>query len=158
MQYNVAKTRETMDSILNHEDTQEYSLLLLQEHCRTYNQTIPLLHHAWTAIEPTHHTERLPRAAIYMNNEKISTDSIEQILAIPHEDILAISLPYRWTLPRRLLVLFCVKRLGLPAPQRRGSSHSGEGKTVFRIRPWPNVRPAGPWMDIQEMSIQRVLE
>jgi hypothetical protein len=25
---------------------------------------------------------------------------------------------------------------------------------VFRIGPWSNVRPAGPWTDIQEMSIQ----
>jgi hypothetical protein len=60
MQYNVAKTREIMDSILNNEDTQEYALLLLQEPCRTYKQTIPLLHHAWTAIEPTHRTNNPP--------------------------------------------------------------------------------------------------
>jgi hypothetical protein len=26
--------------------------------------------------------------------------------------------------------------------------------SVFRIGPWSNVRPAGPWTDIQEMSIQ----
>src|SRR5579859_3045551 len=41
MQYNVAKQREVMDSILNDSETQKYSLLLLQEPCRTYNQKQP---------------------------------------------------------------------------------------------------------------------
>ena len=44
MQYNVAKKREIMDSILNDKQSQEYALLLLQELCRTYKQNIPLLH------------------------------------------------------------------------------------------------------------------
>jgi endonuclease/exonuclease/phosphatase family metal-dependent hydrolase len=92
MQCNIGKTREVMDSILNHEDTQDYAIFLLQEHCRTYKQNIPLLHHAWTALEPTHHTGKPPRAAIYTNNEKIDPHTIKQI-PMPHEDILAISLP-----------------------------------------------------------------
>ena len=92
MQYNVAKKREVMDSILNDKDTQKYSLFLLQEPCRTYKQKIPLLHQSWTAIEPTHLTETPPRVAIYFNNKKISPSSIEQI-AIPHPDIIAVSLP-----------------------------------------------------------------
>jgi Reverse transcriptase (RNA-dependent DNA polymerase)/Endonuclease-reverse transcriptase len=92
MQYNVGKIREIMDSILNHEDTENYSILMLQEHCRTYNQDMSLLHGAWTAYEPTHRTDKPPRAAIYVNNGKMDNDAIEQI-PIPHEDILAISLP-----------------------------------------------------------------
>jgi endonuclease/exonuclease/phosphatase family metal-dependent hydrolase len=104
MQYNVAKTREIMDSILNTEDTQDYALLLLQEPCRNYKQTIPLLHHAWTAIEPTHLTENPPRAAIYVNNGKIPIDSIE-ILPIPHEDITAISLPAEHPFHKRTLIV-----------------------------------------------------
>src|SRR5579859_2583021 len=41
---------------------------------------------------------------------------------------------YHWTLLRRGLrakgpsIILCVKKWSLPAPQRRGSSHSGEGK------------------------------
>src|SRR5579859_4425373 len=66
MQYNVAKRREVMESILNDKGTQEYSLLLMQEHCHTYKQKTPLLHQSWTAIEPTLVTERPPRAAIYV--------------------------------------------------------------------------------------------
>src|SRR5579859_3304307 len=79
MQYNVAKRREVMDSILNDKETHEYSLLLLQEPCRTYNQKTPLLHQSWTAIEPTHLMERPPRAAIYANNKKMPPAAFEQI-------------------------------------------------------------------------------
>src|SRR5579859_7415596 len=64
LQYNVAKKREIMDSILNDKQSQEDALLLLQEPCRTYKQNIPLLHQSWTAIEPTQLTDN-PRAAIY---------------------------------------------------------------------------------------------
>jgi len=92
MQYNVGKTREVMDSILNHDDTRDYAILLLQEYSRTYKQNLPLLHGAWTAYEPTYQTETPPRAAIYINNSEIDIDKIEQ-LPIPHEDILAISIP-----------------------------------------------------------------
>jgi ribonuclease HI len=91
MQYNVAKRREVMDSILNDKETQEYTLLLLQEPCRTYNQKTPLLHQSWTAIEPTHLTERPPRAAIYANNKKMAPAAFEQI-PVPHSDIVAIAI------------------------------------------------------------------
>src|SRR5579859_1214810 len=92
LQYNVAKKREIMDSILNDEDTKGHALLLLQEPCRAYKQKSLLLHHSWTALEPTHPMEnRPPRAAIYFNNNKIPPASIEQI-PIPHPDILAISI------------------------------------------------------------------
>jgi hypothetical protein len=43
-------------------------------------------------------------------------------------------LAYHWTEQRRGLrgevpsIILCVKKWNLPAPQRRGSSHSGEGK------------------------------
>ena len=70
MQYNIAKKREVMDSLLNDKDTQQYTLLLIQELCRTHKNKIPLLHHSWTALEPTHHSETLPRAAIYVNNKR----------------------------------------------------------------------------------------
>jgi ribonuclease HI/endonuclease/exonuclease/phosphatase family metal-dependent hydrolase len=92
MQYNVAKTLHVMDSILNDDKTKDYDILLLQEPCRNYNQTTPLLHPAWTAIEPTHLTDNPPRAAIYLNRNKRLTSTVEQI-PIPHEDILAISIP-----------------------------------------------------------------
>jgi endonuclease/exonuclease/phosphatase (EEP) superfamily protein YafD len=91
MQYNVAKRREVMDSILNDKEIQEYSLLLLQEHCHTYKQKTPLLHQSWTAIEPTLITERPARAAIYVNNKKIPPAAFEQI-PILHRDITAIAI------------------------------------------------------------------
>src|SRR5579859_2563441 len=64
LQYNLAKKREMRDSILNDKQSQEYTLLLLQEPCRIYKQNIPLLHQSWTAIEPMQLTNN-PRAAIY---------------------------------------------------------------------------------------------
>jgi hypothetical protein len=91
MQYNVAKRREVMDSILNDQETQEYTLLLLLEPCCTYNQKKPLLHQSWTAIEPTHLMERPPHAAIYANNKKMPPATFEQI-HIPHSDIIAIAI------------------------------------------------------------------
>src|SRR5579859_2528390 len=51
MQYNVAKRREVMDSILNDKSTKDYSLLMVQEHYHYKNN--PLLHQSWTLIEPT---------------------------------------------------------------------------------------------------------
>ena len=120
LQYNVAKKREIMDSILNDKDTQEYALLLLQEPCRTYKQTIPLLHHSWTALEPTHLTENPPRAAIYVNNKKIPPTSIEQI-SIPHPDVLAISLPTQppFHNPTLIIIVFNDHRTHSPTEQLR---------------------------------------
>jgi hypothetical protein len=76
-----------MDSVLNDKETQEYSLLLLQEHYHTYEQKIPLLHQLWTgsAIESTLIT-RPSRATIYVNNKKIPPAAFEQI-PIPHRDV-----------------------------------------------------------------------
>ena len=91
MQYNVAKRREVMDSILNDNETQDYSLLLLQEHCRAYKQKTPLLHQSWTAIEPTFTSGKPPRAAIYVNNKKLPPAMLEQI-PISHGDITAIAI------------------------------------------------------------------
>jgi len=105
LQYNVAKKREVMDSILNDKNTQEYALLLLQEPCRTYRQNLPVLYHAWTALEPTYLTENHPpRAAIYFNNSILSSASIQQI-PIPHPDIVAISLAARPPFYKPTLIL-----------------------------------------------------
>jgi len=91
MQYNIAKRREVMDSILNDKETQEYSLLLLQEHCHAYKQKTPLFHQSWTAIESTLITEMPSRAAIYANNKKIPPAAFNQI-PIPHRDVTAMAI------------------------------------------------------------------
>src|SRR5579859_625440 len=91
MQYNVAKRREVMDSILNDESTEEYALLLLQEHCYAHKQNTPQLHQSWTAIESTMVDERPSRTSIYINNNKITPATFEQIF-IPYKDITAISI------------------------------------------------------------------
>ena len=64
--------RKKARSILNGKDTQEYALLLLQEHCQTYKQKYPLLHQSWTAIDSTFITERPSRTAIYLTTGKYS--------------------------------------------------------------------------------------
>ena len=92
LQYNKAKRREIMDSIFNDRETQDHAILLLQEPCRTYKQTMPLLHQSWMAFEPTHPAETQPRTTIYINNKKIPPATVEQI-PIPHSDVTAIALP-----------------------------------------------------------------
>ena len=104
MQYNVAKRREVMDSILNDKDTQEYALLLLQEHCQTYKQKYPLLHQSWTAIDSTLITEHPSRTAIYVNNRKIPPAAFEQI-AIPHRDVTAIAIAPQPPLLKPILIV-----------------------------------------------------
>jgi hypothetical protein len=59
---------------------------------------------------------RIPTATSYPNNHGSATET------------------YHWTLLRRGLrakgpsIILCAKKWSLPAPQRRGSPHSGEGK------------------------------
>jgi hypothetical protein len=51
-----------------------------------------------------------------------------------HRKSIIVECAYHWTLLRRPLcrevpsIILCVKKWNLPAPQRRGSSHSGEGQ------------------------------
>jgi len=89
MQYNVAKKREVMDSILNDITTKDYTLLMIQEHYH-YRKN-PLLHQSWTLIEPTLIRGTPPRTAIYVNNKRLPPASFEQI-AISNGDIIAISI------------------------------------------------------------------
>ena len=66
LQNNLHRSRERTDSILNHPDTMNYSVLLLQEQQWTeFTGTSPI-HQAWTLFEPTLKDTR-PRAAIYVN-------------------------------------------------------------------------------------------
>jgi len=58
LQYNVAKSREITDSVLNDKLTSQYTVLLLQEqYWSSYQKSSPL-HQSWTLIEPTTTGER----------------------------------------------------------------------------------------------------
>src|SRR5271154_6898990 len=74
---------------------------------------------------------------------------------------------YHWTFLRRGLrtkvpsIILCVKKWNLPAPQRRGSSHSGEGKNGrFRLikteRKGYKKIPLVEFQDIYKTDLQTV--
>src|SRR5579859_3336869 len=91
LQYNIAKSREITDSVLNDKSTSQYTVLLLQEQYWSSYQKSSLLHQSWTLIEPTTTGERPPRTAIYINNKALTSGAFHQ-LNIPNSDITAISI------------------------------------------------------------------
>ena len=93
LQYNVAKSREITDSILNDKSTSQYTVLLLQEQYWSPYQKSSLLHQSWTLIEPITTGEHPPRTAIYINNKALTSEAFHQ-LNIPNSDITAISITH----------------------------------------------------------------
>src|SRR5579859_3338878 len=91
LQYNIAKSREITDSVLNDKSTSQYTVLLLQEqYWSSYQNSFPL-HQSWTLIEPTTTGECPPRTAICINNKALTSGAFHQ-LNIPNNDIAAISI------------------------------------------------------------------
>src|SRR5579859_3970366 len=93
LHYNVAKSREITDSILNDKSTSQYTVLLLQEQYWSSYQKSSLLHQSWTLIEPTTTGECPLRTAIYINNKALTSGSFHQ-LNIPNSHITAISITH----------------------------------------------------------------
>ena len=102
LQYNVSRSREIIDSILNDREVENYTILLLQEPYWSPHQSSSPLHQSWTLIEPPI-TDRTPRTAIYINNAALPSSTFKQ-LPIPHRDITAISISHTNTPKPTLLI------------------------------------------------------
>ena len=91
LQNNLHKSQPRTHSILNHPDTKQYAILLLQEQYWSSYTNSSLRHHSWTLYESTTTNNERPRAAIYTNNDLISAAQITQI-NIPLSDVTAIEI------------------------------------------------------------------
>ena len=90
LQYNLNKNQRITESVLNHPDSQRYTILMLQEQYWSEYTQSPT-HHSWTLIEPTHKEDKPPRIVIYINNKILPATDYESI-HIPLSDITAIKI------------------------------------------------------------------
>lgn len=91
LQNNLHKSQPRTQSVLNHPDTKQYAIILLQEqYWSLYTKSSPR-HHSWTLYEPTTSNNEQPRAAIYTNNDLLSAAQVTQI-NIPLNDVVAIEI------------------------------------------------------------------
>ena len=90
LQYNLARGRETTDSVLNDPAIKQFTILMLQEQYWSDFLDSSLLHQSQTLLEPTIKTEQAPRSAIYINNA-LSSAAFSQV-HIPLPDITAMAI------------------------------------------------------------------
>src|SRR6266480_3020601 len=79
LQNNLHKSQARTHSILNHPDTNQYAILLLQEQYWSSYTKSSLRHPSWTLYEPTTLNNEQPRSAIYVNNNLLSAAQITHI-------------------------------------------------------------------------------
>src|SRR5436305_1523717 len=91
LQYNLHRSREITDSVLNHPDSEQFAIIATQEQHNNLNTGTPLTHQSWTLIQPTTQSETPPRTAIYINKRHISQARVTQI-QIPILDVTAVSI------------------------------------------------------------------
>ena len=91
LQYNLAKGRETTDSVLNDDSIKQFTILLLQEQYWSNFLDSSLLHQSWTLLEPTIRTDQTPRSAIYINNNALPSAAFTQV-RIPFHDVTAVAI------------------------------------------------------------------
>ena len=96
---------ERTHSILNDEDTKQYSVLMLQEqHWSTFTKSSPT-HTSWTLIEPAVLDNLQPRAVIYTNNKLIPPSQVTPI-TLPFRDAAAVALDTKNTKPSLLINVY----------------------------------------------------
>src|SRR5437773_4837011 len=117
LQYNVSRSREIIDSILNDRETENHTILLLQELYWSPHQCSSPLHQSWTLIEPPT-TNRTPRTAIYVNNAVLPSSMFKQ-LPIPHRDITAISISTNNAKPTLLINIYNQQTESIICPLRQ---------------------------------------
>ena len=105
LQNNLHKSMERTHSILNDEDTKQYSVLMLQEqHWSTFTKSSPT-HTSWTLIEPAVLDNLQPRAVIYTNNKLIPPSQVTPI-TLPFRDAAAVALDTKNTKPSLLINVY----------------------------------------------------
>ena len=119
LQCNLGKSRETTDSILNHPDSAQFALLLLQEQYYSTYLNSSLLHHAWTLVEAATQSELPPRSAIYINNRVIDANAFKQYY-LPFSNVTAIEiLGVQGQLPTLIINVYNPPRKDLITPLRK---------------------------------------
>jgi ribonuclease HI len=91
LQNNLNHNSASTNSILNHPDSSQYTLLLLQEQYCPRNTLSSPIHPSWTLIEPTVAEPLHPRVAIYVNNRLIPS-SIFAPIHFPFRDVIAVAI------------------------------------------------------------------
>lgn len=105
LQNNLHKSMERTHSILNDEDTKQYSVLMLQEqHWSAFTKSSPV-HNSWTLIEPAVQDNQQPRAVIYTNNKLIPPSHVTPI-TLPFNDAVAVALDTQNTKPSLLINVY----------------------------------------------------
>jgi exonuclease III len=91
LQYNLHKCQARTDSILNHPDSEKYTLLLLQEYYWSpYTKKNPQ-HPSWTTIEPPATAGEQPHVIIYINKKRLATASFAQV-NLPFKDTVIVTI------------------------------------------------------------------
>jgi ribonuclease HI len=92
LQYNLRRSREITDSVLNHPGSAKHHFLLLQEqYWSTYNQSSLLHQNSWTLIQPHGAGTSRTRAAVYVNNSKVQTGAYAAV-PFPSTDVVALEI------------------------------------------------------------------
>ena len=106
LQNNLHKSQTWIHSILNHPDTKQFAVLLLQEQYWSSFTKTSTTHSSWTLYEPTILNNENPRSSIYVNNNFISAAHTTHI-DLPLNDVTAIEIttkdPYPTPHARRSL-------------------------------------------------------
>ena len=94
LQYNLHRSREITDSVLNHPDSEQFAIIAAQEQHNYLDTGTPLTHQSWILIQPSIQNGTPPRSAIYINKRHIPQARVTQI-QIPIPDVTAISIGNR---------------------------------------------------------------
>ena len=108
LQYNINKSGPTTHSMLNHPDSEQLAILMIQEQHRVARTKAPLIHQSWTLIEPPTQEDTRPRAAIYINNNILSPESY-QPLHYPSTDIVILEVKIENKHPMLLINVYNTK-------------------------------------------------
>src|SRR5947207_9391884 len=73
LQYNLHRSREITDSVLNHPDSEQFAIIAAQEQHNYLDTGTPLTHQSWILIQPSIQNGTPPRSAIYINKRHIES-------------------------------------------------------------------------------------
>src|SRR5436190_7171090 len=112
LQNNLRKNQARTHSVLNHPDTKQYAILLLQEQFCFPRTKLSPTHPSWTLYEPTTSNNEQPRSAIYVNKNLINAARITHI-QLPINDVTAIEITTKDPQPMLIINVYkpCDKKI-----------------------------------------------
>jgi exonuclease III len=106
LQCNLQRGKEKTHSILNHPDSKQFTVLLVQEqNWSAFLDSSQMHNMSWTLIEPSKKSERPPRTAIYINKRLLQPTDYEQ-KDFPFADITAITIKTSHQKPTLLINVY----------------------------------------------------